>query len=325
MHHGTAPHALHLKNTFAPETPVTDGRRVFAYFGNVGLFCLDFDGELLWSRRWDAVKMRNGLGMGASPTIYNGHVYVVNDNETKSFLTAIEAATGKEIWQVERDEKSNWATPFVWQNDLRTEIVTAGSGKVRSYDLDGKVLWEMSDMSKTAIPTPMSALGLLYVTSGQFMDSLRPLYAIRPGASGNISLVGDADKNDFVAWSLPLAGPYHPSPVVIGELLFVLHDRGFLACYDARTGQEIYSKKRVGPATFTASPWTNGQRLFCMNEDGDTFVVSGGTEFKVLATNRLEAMCVATPAIARDRLLIRTESEVYCLGTDTRVSAVSVR
>ncbi len=313
-HAGKPSFTIHLKNSYASETPVTDGKHVYAYFGNVGLFCYDFAGELKWSRTWDPVETRLGWGTAASPALHDGRIYLVNDNDKESYLVALDAATGKDIWRVKREEKSNWATPFVWKNDLRTEIVTAGTGKVRSYDLDGKVLWELGPMSMTAIPTPFAAHGLLYVTSGYVMDSTRPMYAVRPGAKGDISLKGEQKSNEFIAWSLPQIGPYHPTPVVVGETLYVLYDRGLLAGFDAKTGRELLARTRLtGGTAYTASPWSAGGKLYCLSEDGDTLVIEPGSTLQILATNRLEEMALATPAIAGDRLLIRTQSKIYCV------------
>ena len=306
---------IHLKNTYASETPVTDGERVYAYFGNVGLFCYDLDGKELWSRKWLAVKTRMGWGMAASPVLYSERLFVVNDNEDKSFLACLDKRTGKTLWEVERDEKSNWATPFVWQNDKRTEVVTAGSNRVRSYDLDGKLLWELRGMSEISIPTPVSAHGLLYVTSGYVLDRKKPVYAIRPGAEGDISLNAGETANKWVVWSLPQAGPYHPTPLVHGDYIYILYDRGFLSCYEAKTGKTAYEKQRVGSATaFAASPWAAGERIYCLSEDGDTFVVKAGPKFEVLARNGLDDMCLATPALSRGSVLIRTQTKLYRIG-----------
>jgi outer membrane protein assembly factor BamB len=304
---------LHIKNSYASETPVTDGERVYAYFGNVGLFCYDMDGKEVWSQKWPAVKTRFGWGTAASPALHRGRLYIVNDNEENSYLVALDAKTGKELWRADRDEKSNWATPYVWENEKRTEIVTAGSKRVLSYDLDGKPLWELSGMSMIAIPTPFAKHGLLFVCSGYVLDRSKPLYAIRPGASGDISLKKDETHNESIAWCQKQAGPYNPTPVVAGDYLYVLYDRGFLACYDARTGKEIYDKQRLSGGAFTASPWAAGGKVFCLSEDGDTFVILAGREFKLLGRNRLDEMCMATPALADGRLFIRTLSKLYCI------------
>jgi len=312
VHRGIPEHGHHLKNTLASETPVTDGERVYAYFGNVGLFCFDFAGKLLWSKRWESAPTRFGWGTAASPVLHGDRIYVVNDNDKHSFLVALNKKTGEQIWRVDRDEKSNWATPFVWANEERTEIVTPGSGKVRSYGLDGQLLWELGGMSSITIPTPFTKHGMLYITSGYVLDQHRPLFAIRPGAVGEISLDKDKTSNKYVAWCQKQAGPYNPSPIVYGDFLYVLYDRGFLACYNAKTGKEVYGKRRIAPRAnaFTSSPWAYGGKLFCLSEDGDTFVIEAGSEFKLVGTNALGELCMATPAIIHDGLVIRTESHL---------------
>jgi outer membrane protein assembly factor BamB len=310
---GKAAGTLHLKNTLASETPVTDGKHVIAYFGNVGAACYDLDGKAVWKKKTPVHPTRMGWGTGASPALHDGKLFIVHDNEEKSFLLALESGTGKQLWRTERKEGSNWATPFVWKNAVRTEIVTAGTGKVRSYGLDGKKLWELKGMSILTIPSPFAADGLLYVTSGYVLDLRRPIYAIRPGASGNISLARGEKSNKYVAWSQGLAGPYHPTPVVYEGHLYVLHDRGFLACYDAKTGKEVYRSRRLGGGAFTASPWAYDGKVFCLGEDGTTVVVAAGKEFKVLGRNRLDEMSLATPAIAGGSLFLRTQTKLYCL------------
>ena len=146
VHRGVPASDRHLKNTYASETPVTDGDRVYAYFGNLGLFCFDLDGKLMWSQKWGSFQTRYGWGTAASPVLHMERLYIVSDNDEHSFIVALDKRTGQQIWKVDRDEASNWATPFVWENGMRTEIVTAGSGKVRSYDVQGKLLWEFSTM-----------------------------------------------------------------------------------------------------------------------------------------------------------------------------------
>jgi outer membrane protein assembly factor BamB len=314
-HSGVAPNGLHVKNTFASETPVTDGERVYAYFGNIGLFCYDLEGKRLWSTNWPPVKTRNGWGSAASPVLERGRIFLVNDNDEKSFAVALDAKTGRQLWRVDRDEKSNWATPYIWQNAQRTELITTGTKKVRSYDLDGKLLWELGGMSSIVIPTPFSKFGLLYVCSGYVGDNVRPVFAIKPGASGDISLKPDETTNEFIAWSDRTAGPYNPSPLLYGDYFYVLFDFGFLSCHDARTGKKLYDKERVRPdrqTAFTASPWAANGKIFALSEEGDTFVFQSGPEYKLLHKNSLDEMCMATPAIAGDRLLIRTLSRLYC-------------
>ena len=312
-HRGAPPVARHLKNSYASETPITDGERLYAYFGNVGLFCFDLSGKPLWSQRWDVRPMRYGWGTAASPVLHQGRLFVVNDNDEQSFLIALDARTGRTIWRVDRQERSNWATPFIWENDRRTEIVTPGTGKIRSYDVDGKPLWELGPMSSITIPTPFARFGLLYVASGYVGDPVRPVYAIRPGASGDITLGKDQTTSEFIAWHLPQGGPYNPSPLVYGDYYYTLYDRGFITCHDARTGKEIYAKVRIDPETsaFTASPWAYNGRIFALSEEGDTYVIQAGPDYKLLGKNRLNEFSMATPAIARDSVLLRTDSHLY--------------
>ncbi len=307
------PVSRHLKNTYASETPVTDGARVYVSFGNVGIFAYDFAGKLAWSVPVAPLPTHSGWGTAASPVLHNGRLYIVHDNEQQSYVTALDARTGKAVWRTDRQERTSWATPYVWEHAGRTEIVTAATGKIRSYDLEGKLLWQLGPMSSIAIPTPFSKFGLLYVTSGYVGDATRPVYAIKPGASGDISLAKGETSNASVAWSLPQGGPYNPSPIVHGDYYYTLFDRGFFTCHDAKTGKEIYTKVRLDPTAsgFTSSPWAYNGKLFAMSEDGTTYVIQAGPEFKVIGRNVLDEFTMASPAIDRDSLFIRTASSLY--------------
>ena len=210
---------------------------------------------------------------------------------------------------------------FVWENQQRTEIVTPGSGKVRAYSLDGKLLWWFRGMSGITIATPYTDRGLLYVSSGFVADKLRPLYAIRPGATGDISLAPGQTSNSAIAWSNPTAAPYDPTTLVYDGRLYVLYDRGLLAAFDSRTGKPLFEPQRLPDGKhFTASPWAHNGRVFCLNEDGVTFVFRAGDKFDLLHTNKLAAddMCMATPAMVGDRLLIRTSARIYCVRKGPR-------
>jgi outer membrane protein assembly factor BamB len=303
----------HLKNTYASETPVTDGERVYAYFGNVGLFCYDFSGKLLWSHPAKPVPTRYGWGTAASPVLDQGRLYMIHDNDEHSYLEALDAKTGNVIWSVDRDEKTNWATPYIWAHDGKKEIVTPGTGRVRSYDLDGKLLWQFGGMSSISIPTPFSSHGLLFISSGYVMDAVRPVYAVKPGAHGDLTLAPGETSNAGIAWYQPQAGPYNPSPLVYGDYYYTLLDQGFLTCHDATTGKLIYSKQRLDreASAFTASPWAANGKLFLLSEDGDTFVVQAGPEYKLIGKNSLGEMCMATPGIAHGSLILRTASNLY--------------
>ncbi len=314
VHRGAPNGPLHLKNTYASATPVTDGERIYASFGDAGLYCLDFKGAVVWSKDFGAYKTKLGWGSAASPVLHGDRLFVVNDNEEKSFLAALDSKTGRVLWQVDRDEPSNWATPFVWENDKRTELITPGRNRVRSYDLEGKLLWEFGGMSSIVIPTPFAGDELLYVCSGYVGDKVRPVFAIRPGAAGDITLSPGEKANDFIVWSQPTGAPYNPSPLLYRDQFYVLYDGGFLTSSDARTGVEIYGKQRLNPrgiAQFTASPWACNGKIFCLSEAGDTYVVAAGPEYKLMGKNSLDEMCMATPAIAGNSLFIRSLDHLY--------------
>ncbi|MEQ9410705.1 MAG: PQQ-binding-like beta-propeller repeat protein [Fuerstiella sp.] len=317
VHEGRPETAIHLKSSFASETPVTDGERVYACFGNLGIFCFDFAGELLWEKRLTPHKTRNGWGTAASPVVHEDRVYLVNDNEEDSYLLALDARTGGEIWRTERDENSNWATPYIWKNADRVEIVTPGTDQVRSYDLSGTQLWSFTGMSSITIATPFEYKGLMYISSGYVGDrNSRPIYAIRPGASGDISLGENETSNDWIAWCQKMAGPYNPSTLIYEDRLYVLYDFGFIACFDPVTGEPIFAKQRIPQGrAFTTSPWAYGGKVFCLNEDGVTYVLKSGDELEILHRNALadDDMAMATPAIVDDRLLIRTSARLYCI------------
>jgi outer membrane protein assembly factor BamB len=316
LHQGPPPGPIHVKNSYASETPVTDGEHVYVCVGNVGVYCVDFAGHEVWSTPLAPHKTRNGWGTAASPVLHRDRLYLVSDNEEQSYLLALDKGTGKEVWRVDRDEKSNWSTPYVWENAQRTEIVTAGSGKVRAYDLEGKLLWWLKGMSSITIATPYAYQGLVYVTSGFIVDKSRPIYAIRPGGSGDISLAAGQTNNASIAWCQPQSAPYNPSTVVYDGRLYVLYDLGLVSAFNARTGELLYDRQKLlGGMHFTASPWACNGRVFCLNEDGVTFVIRAGDHFELLHTNKLaeDDMCLATPALAGDRLLIRSAARVYCI------------
>ncbi len=315
VHTGAPDFPRHLKNTYASETPTTDGERIYAYFGNLGVWALDLDGNEVWHERFDAARTRFGWGTATSPIVHDGRLFIVNDNDDQSYLVALNAETGEELWRADRDEGSNWATPFVWENPQRTELITAGTDQVRSYSMDGELLWNFGGMSSIAIPQPFSAHGLLYVSSGYIGDQNRPVYAIKPGASGDITLADGAKSNESIVWFLPQAGAYNPTPLIYGDVFYTLLDRGFFTAHDAKTGEEVYGKQRIerGAGAFSASPWAYNGHLFVLSEDGDTFVIKAGDTFQVVGKNSLDEMSMATPAIADGSLYLRTRTKLYRL------------
>ena len=321
-HRGQPRVPRHPKSTYASETPATDGQRVVALFGDVGLYCYDFQGKQLWSHRIEPKASLSNYGAAASPVICGDLVIMVYDNQEDRYIAAFDVRTGEQRWrtarpaQTARDRRSTWATPLVWKNDRRTEIVTSDYRRIRSYDPSGNVLWEIEGpASNLVIPSPFAAHGMLYVTSGYVGDRERPVYAIRPGAQGETSVDENPAEHPHVAWFQPQAGPYNTSPIVYGDYYYTLLDRGFMTCHDARTGEEVYTKTRFPQgASFTSSPWAYNGKIFCLSEDGDTYVVQAGPEFKVLQTNRLDELCLASPAVADGKLLLRTASRLYCIA-----------
>lgn len=308
----------HPKNTYAAETPTTDGERLYVLFGDVGMYCYDFDGKLLWTHPIEPKKTLYGYGAAASPVMAGEAVIMVYDNQDESYIAAIDSRTGQNRWKVIRDEAKTWATPFVWQHAGGTEIVTSGEKENRAYSPDGKLLWHFDGrMSVLTIPSPFAVDGLLYITSGYFQDNKRPVFALRPGAAGDITLGEGQTANESIAWSLEKMGPYNPSPIVYGGFYYTLLDRGMLTCHDAKTGGLVFNRTRFPQgASFTASPWAYNGKLFFLDEDGDTYVMPVGEKFEVERTNSLDELCIATPSIAQGKLLIRTASQVYCITNE---------
>lgn len=340
-HRGQPFGGRHRKNTYASETPVTDGERLYASFGgNVGIFCYSLDGKLLWKRTWSPQPIYLDFGTASSPVVHGGRVYQLHDNDGQSFLAALDAKTGEELWNVRRNDRaggmtSGWATPFVWEHSARTEIVTIGRGLVVSYDREGRELWRLKGMTQ-ATPSPVAADGLLYVGSGSQGEANRPLLAIRPGGSGDISLRDDQKENElvsdpplragsssdkslrpglanmFVAWQQPRFSGYTPSPLVYRGRVYAFNDNGILQVADAKTGAEVY-KARVGGGgqTFSSSPLASAGNIYCISEDGDAFVLRAGDKYDEVAKNSLGEMSLATPAADADSLYIRTQTKLY--------------
>lgn len=306
----------HPKSTYASETPTTDGKRIYVLFGDVGLYAYDFDGQLAWSRAIKPRKTFYDYGAAASLALHREQLFLVYDNQEDSFLAAFDTESGEPKWRTDRDEKSTWATPFVWQNEFRTEIVVCGKNRNRAYDLSGNLVWEFDgNMSGLVIPSPFAAEDLLFITSGYVGDRHRPVFAIRPGAQGDISLKEEQTANDSIAWYLPKAGPYNPSPLVYQGLYYTLFDRGYATCHNAPTGKEVYGRTSFARhSSFTASPWAYNGKVFFLSEAGDTYVVQAGPKFELLATNSLDELCIATPSISQGKLLIRTASKLFCIS-----------
>ena len=313
---GKPPGGRHRKNSFVSETPVTDGKSIYVYVANLGVWAFDLKGKQLWNTPLESNPIYLDFGTGSSPALAGNLVVVVSDNEKQQYIAAFDKKTGKQAWRTNRDTapkgqpRSGWATPFVWQHPLRTEIIAVGPGEAISYDLAGKELWRMSGTAGNAIPTPFAYEGLLYINGGRG----RSLFAIRAGASGNISLEKDQTSNNYIVWSQARAGTYLPSSLAYQGAIYSLTETGILTRFDAKTGKQIY-KTRIDPAAtaFTTSPWAYNGKLFCLSEEGQTFVISTGEEFKLLHVNALDDFALASPALVGDRLLLRTEHKLYSI------------
>jgi outer membrane protein assembly factor BamB len=313
---GTPTAPIHLKNSYASETPVTDGDHLYVCFGNVGIYCFDMAGNEVWKHDLTVQPMRLGWGTASSPALHGNVLYYQNDNDQHSELLALDKRTGSKLWSVDREEKSNWSSPFIWVHDARTEIVTLGSKAVRSYDLDGKLLWSLKGMSSITIATPYAVNGLLYISSGYVLDPTKAMYVIKPGAIGDLTLPKGQTSNEFIVWSNMGIAPYNPSTLVSTGRLFVLYDRGYINCFNAMSGEMIYEKEVIKRGSgYTASPWAYDGKLFCLDEDGVCTVVKEGDKMEILHTNSLaeDDICLSTPAMVGERLLIRTDKRLYSI------------
>ena len=318
FHTGRPPGGRHRKNSFTSESPVTDGKFVYVYVANLGLWAFDLKGKQVWTTPLEAHPIYLDFGTGSSPALTGNLLVIVNDNQRQQHIAAFDKRSGKQVWRTNRDiggktqpiQRSGWATPFVWRNGLRTEIVTVGPDVAVSYDAAGKELWRLSGMAFTPIPMPFAYGGLLYIDGGRG----KPLFALRPGAAGDISLKEGQTSNEFVVWSQARAGTYLPTPVAYEGAIYALTETGILSRFDAKTGEMTY-KTRIDPkaSAFTTSPWAYNGRLFCLSEEGQTFVIAAGEKFQLLHVNELDEMALASPALVGERLLVRTESRLYSI------------
>ncbi|PYR94329.1 MAG: hypothetical protein DMF84_05815 [Acidobacteria bacterium] len=318
-HEGTPKTKRHPKSSQASPTPVTDGRHVIVSFGSEGLYAYDFDGEQLWKQ--DLGVLNAGWffdpdyewGVGSSPIIYKNMAIVQCDIQKNSYLAAFDVETGKQVWRTNREEIPSWSTPTIFQSNGRAELVTQATTFTRGYDPDtGKELWRLSGNSEITIPTPVVGPGFVVVTNGY--RGVQPIFAIKPGASGDITLKGDETKSDFIAWSTKPGGPYIPTPLIYGGQLYTLNN-GVLASYNVTTGERIYQERLGGTGgAFSASPIAADGKLYLSSEDGDVFVVKAGPTYELLAKNSIGEVIMATPAVSDGLLIVRGLKNVYAIG-----------
>jgi outer membrane protein assembly factor BamB len=320
-HEGEPRERRHIKSTYASATPATDGRIVVASFGSHGLHAYDVNGAPLWTV--DLGRMDVGAydiptfewGTASSPIIWNGLVILQVDTQADSFLIGVKAETGETVWKTPREELPSWGTPTVAETASGPVLVTNASNFIRGYDpRTGRELWKLGGSSKITAPTPIFADGLFVVASGRAPE--RPIFVVRPErAKGNITLGSGATSNDAVAWSKTNRGSYMPTPLAYKGILYVLANNGQFDAYDLETGTEIYRQRlsTVGNG-FSASPVAADDKIYLANEDGDIIVVRAGRTFEQLALNSMGELVMATPALSRGVMYVRTVRRLIAIG-----------
>jgi outer membrane protein assembly factor BamB len=295
--------------SFASNSPVTDGKHVFAFFGSRGVYSYDLDGKLQWKKDLNVkMRMRNAFGEGTAAVLEGDTLLLSFDQEADSFLVALNKNTGEQLWRQERDEVSAWAAPFVAEHAGRKQVIVAATAKVRSYDLEtGKLIWECAGLGTNVIPAPVQLGDLVYVMSGHRDPNLM---AIRLGRQGDLT------GSDAVVWSTTRGTAYTASPVLEDGTLYVLTDRGFVSAFDAKTGEPFYHQTRLpNPYTFKASPVGAAGKLYLSSEEGDVIVLKMGPEYEVLAVNTLkDHSFIASPAVVDGEMFLRSETTLFCIS-----------
>ena len=314
----------HIKSTYASASPATDGRIVVAWFGSQGVYAYDMSGAPLW--RVDLGHVDMGAydipsyewGPASSPIIWNGLVVLQCDTQADSFVLALDAATGKTVWKTDREELPSWGTPTVITIGNRAELVTNAANYIRGYDArTGKELWRLGGSSKITAPTPIFADGLIVVASGRRPE--KPIFAVRPGARGDLTLDKDHTSSAAVAWSKTARGSYMPTPIAYKGILYSLNNDGIFDAYEVETGKEIY-RQRLEPvgSGFSASPVAADGRIYLSNEDGEMLVVAAGRQFRLIATNTMAEPLMATPALSDGVMYVRSASALFAVGSRDR-------
>jgi outer membrane protein assembly factor BamB len=310
----------HIKSTYASATPVTDGRIVVAWFGSEGIHAFDVNGAPLWQVDLGRVDMgaydipTYEWGPASSPIIWNGLVILQCDTQTDSFVLALKLETGEIVWKTSRDELSSWGTPTVAATMSGPELVTNASNFIRGYDArTGRELWRLSGSSKITAPTPIFAEDLIVVASGRAPE--RPIFVVKPGSRGDLTLARDQTSSDAIAWSRTGRGSYMPTPLAYRGLLYVLANNGVFDAYDLKSGKEIYRQRLplVGSG-FSASPVAADGKIYLSNEDGDMLVVRAGPTFEHVTTNAIGELLMATPALSEGVMYVRGASSLFSIG-----------
>jgi outer membrane protein assembly factor BamB len=320
IHTGVPQIKRHTKASHANSTPASDGTRIVVFLGSEGLHCYDLCGNLLWKK--DLGELDSGYyvvpaaqwGFGSSPIVYKNMVIVQCDVQKDSFLAAFDVKNGRELWRTRREDVPTWSTPAIFEEKSRTVLVANGYKHAGGYDpWTGKELWKLSGGGDIPVPTPVVAHDLVFLSSAH--GQKRPLAAIREGATGDITPADEAKPGEHIAWYLPRDGIYMQTPIVYGDYLYACRDNGLLTCYEARTGKQIYRERLGQGATgFTASAVAGDGKLYFTSENGEIYVVKAGPTFDLLATNAMNEVCMATPAISDGNLIVRTEDHVYAIA-----------
>lgn len=320
-HQGNPPLPRHSTNTYATETPVSDGERVYAYFGMTGVYCFDLEGQPVWEKDLGNFQMRAGWGTASSPVLYEDKLILQIDNEEQSFLVAIDKLTGDELWRTERNEPSQYSSPIIWRNSLRSEVIVGGQF-YRSYDpASGELLWQLDMEKGRSSATPVAIGDRLYVGTelrnrGGNDDGGGFLFAVKPGGTGDISPAQGERSGEFVAWKIAGSNIQMASPVLCEGHLYLLERRaGIVNCVNAETGEISYRTRVSGASAFWSSPWTSDGKVYCLDDSGTTFVIAGGSQFRELGSNELGEQAWASPAVADGKLYLRTVDHLYCIGS----------
>ncbi len=311
--------ARHPKGSHAASTPAVDEERVLAFFGSEGLFAYDHDGNPLWDKSFGVLDSGFFLqktaqwGFASSPVLHGGRAIVQCDVQDQSFLTVLDAATGKEIWRKDREETPGWSSPTVHMGEDRNQIIVNGWKHMGGYDwATGEELWRVVPGGDLPVPTPVVADGLVYLTNAHGMAA--PILAIDLKASGTISFA--EDKREFLAWGQPNRGNYMQTPLVMDGLAYFCRDNGVLTCFDARTGDKHYSERLgEGKSGFTASCVSDGRHLYFHSEEGEVHVVQPGPELKIVSVQSVGEENMASPAVSDGVLYYRTRGHLAAIGS----------
>ena len=298
-----------MYGSFASNSPVTDGKNLWAFFGSRGLYCYDLNGKLIWQKDFGVqMKMRLQFGEGGAPVLADDKLILLFDHDAGSFIVAVDKKTGKELWRMAREESSTWTTPLVIDYNGRQQVVVGATKRVRSYDAaTGKVIWECGGLGVNVIPQPLYQDGVVYVMSGYVNPKLM---AIRLGKEGDLT------GTDAVLWTQTKGLSYTASPLLHEGRLYTVADNGTVSCFDAKTGTPLYQQQRLPkPYSLKASPVGANGKLYVATEDGDVVVIKLGEKYEVVTTNTLtDQLFIASPIVLDGELYLRGQNTLFCLS-----------